>query len=90
MRLAQFGLLSEMNAPADLLDGRSFTVGSVYVVDEKKLTALSDCAVRTLFRAGELHLVSMHLVSLSSMQALMERIAARTAAMQPAPLPPPA
>ncbi|RYZ00670.1 MAG: SapC family protein [Comamonadaceae bacterium] len=86
-RLEQAGLLVEMNARADLVDGRSFTVGSVYVVDEKKLMALSDAAALSLFRAGELHLVSMHLVSLSNMQALVDRIAERAAPLQPPPLP---
>lgn len=87
-RLDQLGLLSEMSARADLVDGRSFTVGSVYVVDEKKLMALADSTALSLLRSGEMHLVSMHLVSLSNMQALVERIGQRTAALQPAPLPP--
>jgi hypothetical protein len=87
-RLEQSGLLVEMNARADLLDGRSFTVGSVFVVDEKKLMALPDPAALALWRTGELHLISMHLVSLSNMQALVDRIAQRPGgAMQPAPLP---
>ncbi|RYZ00222.1 MAG: SapC family protein [Comamonadaceae bacterium] len=86
-RLDDAGLLVEMNARADLVDGRSFTVSSLYVVDEAKLMALPDAVVQSLFRAGELHLISMHLVSLSNMQALVDRIAQRTAALQPAPLP---
>ncbi len=85
-RLEQAGLLTEMNARADLTDGRSFTVGQVLVVDEKKLMALPDATALQFFRTGELHLISMHLMSLSNMQRLVDRIADRTA-MSPAPTP---
>lgn len=74
-KLEQAGLLTEMNARADLVDGRSFTVGSMLVVDEKKLLALPDETVLSLFRSGELHLVAMHLLSLSNMQRLVDRVA---------------
>ena len=86
-RLAQAGVLVEMKARADLADGRSFTVGSVLVVDERKLMALPDAIVLSLFRAGELHLVAMHLASLSNMQALVDRLAERKSPLQPAPKP---
>jgi len=74
-RLEQAGLLREMNAKADLADGRSFTVNGLLVVDEPKLMALPDATALSLFRKGELHLVSMHLASLSNMQRLVDRIA---------------
>lgn len=87
-RLEQAGLLREMNAQATLSDGRSFRVEGLYVVDEPKLMALPDAVVLSLFRSGEMHLVSMHLASLSNMQTLVDRIAQRPApAMQPAPKP---
>jgi hypothetical protein len=87
-RLDQAGLFVEMSARADLVDGRSFTVGSLLVVDEKKLLALPDATALGLFRTGELHLVSMHLLSLSNMQSLVNRIAERAAEpLQPAPPP---
>lgn len=82
-RLEQAGLLVEMNARADLADGRSYTVGSLLVVDEKKLLALPDATVLALFRAGELHLISMHLLSLSNMQRLVDRMAQKAAAPSP-------
>lgn len=87
-RLEQAGLLTEMNARADLVDGRTFTVGSLLVVDEKRLMALPDAAALSLFRSGELHLVSMHLASLSNMQVLVDKIAQRKAPLQPPPKPP--
>jgi hypothetical protein len=86
-RLEQAGLLREMNAKADLVDGRSFTVGGLLVVDEQKLMALPDATVLSLFRAGELHLVSMHLTSLSNMKTLVNRMAERKSPIKPAPRP---
>ena len=86
-RLEQAGLLMEMNAKADLVDGRSFTINGLLIVDEKKLLALPDATVLSLFRAGEMHLISMHLLSLSNMQKLVDRMAARASPLQPAPRP---
>lgn len=86
-RLEQAGLLREMNAKADLPDGRSFTVNSVFVVDEPKLMALPDAVALSLFRSGELHLISMHLASLSNMKQLADRITARAKPIEPAPKP---
>jgi hypothetical protein len=86
-RLEQAGLLMEMNAKADLVDGRSFTINGLLIVDEKKLMALPDATALALFRAGELHLISMHLVSLSNMQRLVDRMAARSNPLEPAPRP---
>ena len=86
-RLEQAGLLMEMNARADLVDGRTFTVASLLVVDEKKLMQLPDATALSLFRSGELHLVSMHLMSLSNMKALVDKIAERQSPLQPAPKP---
>ena len=84
-RLEQAGLLTEMNARADLVDGRSFSVNGLLVVDEKKLTALPDATALAMFRSGELHLVSMHLLSLSNMQQLVDRLAQRKVPQAPQP-----
>ena len=86
-RLEQAGVLVEMNAKADLVDGRSFMVGGLLVVDEARLMALPDATVLSLFRVGELHLVSMHLASLSNMKKLVDRMAQRQSPLQPAPKP---
>lgn len=88
-RLEQAGLLMAMDARADLVDGRSFTVNGLLVVDEKKLMALPDATVLAMFRAGELHLVSMHLASLSNMGRLVDRLALRKSPLTPAPRPTP-
>jgi hypothetical protein len=50
--------------------------------------ALPDAVALSLFRSGELHLVSMHLMSLSNMQGLVEKMAQRKATpLEPAPKP---
>ena len=82
------GLLMEMNAKADLVDGRSFTINGLMIVDEKKLLTLPDARALSLFRSGELHWISMHLASLSNMQRLVDRLAERKVQMAPAPRPP--
>ncbi len=87
-RVVAAGLLTDMNAKADLTDGRSFTVNGLMVVDEKKLLALDDTQVLAMFRAGDLHWLSLHLASLTNMQRLIDRMAERKVSMQPAPLPP--
>ena len=86
-RLDEAGLLREMNARAQLADGRAFTVDGLLVVDEQKLFALPDATALAMFRAGELHLVSMHLASLSNLQRLVDRMAQRPGAVPPAPQP---
>jgi hypothetical protein len=86
-RLEQAGLLMEMNAKADLVDGRSFTVNGLLIVDEKKLLALPDAIALSLLRSGDLHLISMHLMSLSNMRKLVDRMTARGSPLPPAPRP---
>jgi hypothetical protein len=86
-RLDREGLLREMNARANLADGRAFNVDGLLVVDEQKLLALPDATALAMFRAGELHLVSMHLASLSNLQRLVDRMAQRRSAMPQAPKP---
>jgi hypothetical protein len=86
-QLGEAGLFKEMNARAQLVDGRAFTVDGLMVVDEQKLLALPDAGALALFRAGALHLVSMHLASLSNLQRLVDRMAQRPATLPPAPRP---
>ena len=86
-RVEQAGLFKEMNAKADLVDGRSFSINGLLVVDEQKLKELPDAVALSLFRSGELHLISLHLASLSNMQKLVDRMAARQSPPQAAPKP---
>jgi hypothetical protein len=83
-RLEDNGLLKETNARANLRDGRVFTVNGLLVVDEKKLLELPDATVLALFRSGEMHLITAHLLSLSNIQRLADRLAEQPAAPAPA------
>jgi hypothetical protein len=47
--------------------------------------ALPDATALAMFRSGELHLVSMHLLSLSNMQQLVDRLAQRKVPAAPKP-----
>ena len=76
-KLEELGLLTEMGARADLVDGRTFAIAGLLVVDENKLAALPDATVLALFRTGQMHLLSMHLLSLSNLNRLPARIAER-------------
>ena len=76
-RLEDNGLLKETNAQANLRDGRSYALNGLLVVDEKKLLELPDAVALAMFRSGELHLITAHLVSLSNMQRLADRLADR-------------
>ena len=76
-RLQDNGLLKETNVRANLRDGRSFTLNGMLVVDEKKLLELPEATVLAMFRNGEMHMVSLHLASLSNIQLLADRQAQR-------------
>ena len=83
-RLEENGLLKETNVRADLRDGRTFTVNGLRVIDEKKLQELPDAVALSLFRSGEMNLVTAHLLSLSNIQRLADRLAERAPAGAPA------
>lgn len=75
--LAEAGLLRQLDARADLADGRSFALNGMLVVDEQKLAQLPDMDVVRLFRNGSLALISAHLLSLRNLGALLDRKTAR-------------
>jgi hypothetical protein len=100
-RLKDLGLLMEMNAKADLFDGTSFMVNGLMVVDERKLLQLTDTQALELYRSGELSWIYAHLVSLSNLNRLVDKLAdskraapqaavAAAPALAPAPAPAPA
>jgi hypothetical protein len=74
-RLKEFGLLMEMNAKADLVDGSSFVVNGLKVIDERKLLQLADGQALEVLRSGELSWVYAHLLSLSNLNRLVDRLA---------------
>jgi hypothetical protein len=74
-RLKDLGLLMQMNAKADLFDGTSLTVNGLMVIDERKLLQLTDAQALEVFRAGELSWIYAHLVSLSNLNRLVDKLA---------------
>lgn len=74
-RLKDLGLLMQMNAKAELFDGTSFMVNGLMVVDERKLLQLTDTQALEVFRAGELSWIYAHLVSLSNLNRLVDKLA---------------
>jgi hypothetical protein len=85
--LAASGLLTDMDATADLFDGSRFTVKGLKIVDERKLPQLPEAQALALVRSGELGWIYAHLVSLTNFQRLVERMAARKQAAGAAPRP---
>ncbi|RYX89818.1 MAG: hypothetical protein EOO28_31445, partial [Comamonadaceae bacterium] len=58
-----------------LFDGTSFMVNGLMIIDERKLLELSDKDALEIFRSGELSWVYAHLVSLSNMNRLVDKLA---------------
>ncbi len=71
--LQEKGLLRQTDAQAKLTDGRVFALNGLLVVDEQKLTELSDSDILTLFRNGGLALIHAHLLSLRNLDILIDR-----------------
>ncbi|HWR01214.1 MAG TPA: SapC family protein [Chlorobaculum sp.] len=78
--LLEKDLFREISAQANLVDGRSYGLNGMHVVDEQKLSQLSDVDVLELYKAGVLPLVYAHLLSLRNLQELVERKSNRTLA----------
>lgn len=76
-RLAGLDLFKPMQADATLPDGRILSVEGFRVVDEDRLQALPDAQVLALHRDGLLRAIHLHLASLATMPALIERKARR-------------
>lgn len=76
-RLAALDLFKPMQADATLPDGRVLSVEGFRVVDEERLQALPDAAVLALHREGLLRAIHLHIASLGTMPALIERKARR-------------
>lgn len=77
-KLVQLSLLVPYAAKFDLAAGKSFTLGSFRIVDEKKLRELDGEAVVELFRAGWLAWIYFHLASLANLGPLLDLAAAET------------
>lgn len=74
-RLKDLDLLTTMNAKAELYDGTHLMVDGLMVVDERKLQQLGDAQTIEVFRSGELSWIYTHMVSLSNLNRLVDRLA---------------
>ena len=76
--LAENGLLRQIDAQANLDDGRSYALNGMLVVDEPRLAQLPDADIVQLFRSGLLGLIQAHLISLRNLGVLIDRKAGKT------------
>jgi hypothetical protein len=74
-RLNDAGLLMSLSAKVNMKTGKQFALTGFMVVDEKKLLQVDDETALKLFRAGELAWVYSHLLSLSNLSRLVDRVA---------------
>lgn len=72
------GLFKEMSSKTELTDGRNFVLNGIYVIDEEKLMSASDQETAEMFKSGEAGWVFAHLISLSNMGRLVDRISKKT------------
>lgn len=75
--LAENGLLRQIDAQANLADGRRYALTGMLVVDEPKLAQLPDADIVRLFRGGLLGLIQAHLISLRNLGVLIDMKAGR-------------
>ena len=71
-RLEEYDLLQEITPQINLEDGRDFSIGGIYTIDEKKLLELEDEKALTLYRSGEMAWIYNQLASLSNLLRLAD------------------
>ena len=73
-RLEEFDLLQEIAPQINLADGRDFSIGGIYTIDEKKLLELDDEKALMLYRSGEMAWIYNQLASISNLLRLADCI----------------
>ncbi|MBF0604583.1 MAG: SapC family protein [Nitrospirae bacterium] len=73
-RIKDFDLFTEINAQAQLPNGEKLSMGGLLGIDEDKLLQLEKNKALELFRSGELSWVYAHLLSMTNMPKLGERL----------------
>lgn len=76
-RLREHDLLTENSARVQLPDGQQFALAGLYAIDEQKLLKLDDATALEMFRSGEMALAYSHLISLSNIPRLADRLGRR-------------
>ena len=95
-RLQELDLLKPVQIDITLADNQKLAASGLMVIDEAKLKALPDATAGELLRNGALGILHAHLVSMSNVQRLTDRLLARLpqrpreaiAAMETAPTAP--
>jgi hypothetical protein len=73
-RIDALGLLRDADSVAQLNDGSQFRLSGLRVVDEAKLRALDQATVMEIFSSGTLGLIYAHILSLSNLGRLVDRM----------------
>lgn len=76
-KLNKLDLLTEMSAKTELTDGRKFLFNGLYVIDENKFMQLKAKEGAEFLQSGEAGWIYAHLISLSNMSHLVDRISKR-------------
>jgi hypothetical protein len=71
--LMQASLFKQIDAQANMNNGRSYPLKGMLVVDEQKLAQLPDVDIVKLFRGGQLAIIQAHLLSLRNFDNLIDR-----------------
>jgi len=80
-RLEEYDLLKEISPQIKLEDGRNFSIGGIYTIDEEKLLGLDDEKALALYRSGEMAWIYNLLASTSNLIRLAEYIPADAKAL---------
>lgn len=72
--LKDLDLLIEISAKAELAGGENYLLGGLYIVDEQKLLKLTPKKSYELFQSGKLGWIYAHLISLSNMSRLLDKM----------------
>ncbi|NGZ07434.1 MAG: SapC family protein [Magnetococcales bacterium] len=76
-RLRSLDLLVTLTAQVEAAGGQKFAIQNLMAVDEKRLLALDDAQVLSLFRSGELGWIQSHLLSLGNINRLVQLLTQR-------------
>jgi hypothetical protein len=72
-QLLETKMLRQIDAQANMSDGRTYPLKGMLVVDEQKLAQLPDADIVKLYRGGQLALIYAHWMSLRNFGVLIDR-----------------
>ncbi|MDO8812263.1 MAG: SapC family protein [Gallionella sp.] len=73
-KLKELDLFTEISAKAELAGGKSYLLNGVSIIDEQKLLKLKQEDVFELFQSGYMGWIYAHLMSLSNMSRLLDKM----------------